>query len=86
VDAHESFGLAHTATLGYMLQDRDHFLRGQLRSEEGGALAFGKPILTDIAVKEAVLLLFTVAIADREISLSPEAVFGAGGILAAEPG
>jgi hypothetical protein len=54
--------------------------------EEGGTLAFGKPILTDIAVKETVLLSFTVAIADREISPFPEAVLGAGGILAAELG
>jgi hypothetical protein len=69
-----------------MLQDRNHFLRGQMCPEEGGTLAFGKPILTDIAVKETVLLSFTVAIADREISPFPEAVLGAGGILAAELG
>jgi len=47
-----------------MLQDRNHLLRGQMRSEEGGALAFGKSVLADVAVKEAVLLLFAVAVAD----------------------
>jgi hypothetical protein len=84
--AHESLGLARAATLGYMFQDRGHLLRGQMRSEEGGTLSFGKPGLADVAVKEAVLLLFAVAIADREVSGITDTVFGAGGILAAEAG
>jgi ribosomal protein S5 len=61
-----------------------------MRSEEGGPLAFGKPLLADVAVKEAVqeavLLLFAVAVADREVPHNTEGVFGAGGILAAEAG
>jgi hypothetical protein len=55
--------------------------------EERGTLAFGKSGLADIAVKEAMLLvLFAVAVADREVAPVTEAVFGAVGILTTEAG
>jgi hypothetical protein len=75
--AYESLSLAYAATLVYVLQDRDDFLCWQLRSKEGSPLAFGKSVLANVAVKEAVLLSFTVAVADREISPAADAVFGA---------
>jgi hypothetical protein len=70
-----------------MLQDRNYLLSvcGQLRSEEGSPFAFGKSGFADVALKEAVLVLFTIAIADREVFSTTDTVFfGAVGILAAE--
>jgi hypothetical protein len=86
VHTHESLGLAHAATLGDMFQDRDYLLGGQLRSEEGSPFAFGKSSFADVAVKEVVLVLFTVAVADREVFPTTDTVVGAVGILAAEAG
>jgi hypothetical protein len=54
--------------------------------EERGTLAFGKPSLANVAVKEAMLVLFTVAVADREIAPVTDTELRAVGILAAEAG
>jgi hypothetical protein len=84
VDADESLGLADPVALDRVLQDGGRLLRRQTRVKQGRALAFGKAGLAGLAVKQAGLLEFAVAVADREISGVTPAVERAMGILAAE--
>jgi hypothetical protein len=86
VDAHEPLGLTDAAPLGEMLQDGGGLLPGQMRAEQGGALALGEPIATGAASEEADGVALAVVAADGEVFPAPDTVIGAFGIQAAEPG
>jgi hypothetical protein len=84
MDAHEPLGLSDPVTLDEMVEDGNHFFRGQAGVREGRALAFGESGLAGIAIEQSDLLMFSVAVANREVAgvtLSVERAFG---ILAAE--
>jgi hypothetical protein len=84
VDSDEAFSLADPIAFGQVLQDGDRLLLWQARVEQGRALAFGETGLAGLAVKESDLLMFAVAIADREIAGVALAVDRAVVVLAAE--
>lgn len=86
MNADEPLGLADPIALDQMREDRDGLLGGQVRVEQGSALAFGEASLAGVAVKQANVVVFAVSIADREVAGVALAVERALGVLAAEAG
>jgi hypothetical protein len=84
VDSDEAFGLADPIALDQMLEDGDDFFGRQTGVGEGSALAFGEAGLAGVAVEQSDLLMFAVAVADREIAGIPLTMERAVGILTAE--
>jgi hypothetical protein len=84
VDSDQPLGLADPVTLDQMLQDGDHFFGGQTGMRQRSALAFGESGLASVAVEQSDLLMFAVAVADREIAGVSLTVERAVGILTAE--
>jgi hypothetical protein len=68
MDPGESFGLADPAAFGQVLEDGDRRLLRQTTVEQRRPLAFGEASLAGLAVKQPDLLVFAVAIADREVA------------------
>jgi hypothetical protein len=66
--AGEPFGLPDPIAFDEVLQDRDRFLLGQAAMKQGSALAFREACLARLAVKEPDLLMFAVAVTDREVT------------------
>jgi hypothetical protein len=56
VDTDESLGLAGPIALDEMFEDRDGLLRGQVRVEQGRALALGEASLAGLTVEQSDLL------------------------------
>jgi hypothetical protein len=84
VDPDQAFGLSDAAALGEVLQHRAHFLSGEVGVEQGRALALGEAVFAGVAVEQADVVAFAVAVANREVSRIALAEAGAIGILAAE--
>jgi len=84
VDSNEAFGLADSTAFDQVFQDGDGLLLWQAGVEQGRALAFGEACLAGLAVEESDLLMFAVAIADREVAGVASGVERALGVLAAE--
>jgi hypothetical protein len=84
MDPDQAFGLADPVTFDQMLEDGDHFLRGEAGVGQGSALALGEPGPAGIAVEQPDLSMFAVAVADREIAGVSSAVERASGVLATE--
>jgi hypothetical protein len=84
VDSDEPLGLSDSVTLDQMLEDGDHFLRGQTGVRQRSTLAFGESGLASVAVEQSDRLMLTVAVADREIASVSLTVERAVGILTAE--
>jgi hypothetical protein len=80
----EPAGLADTAPLGDVLQDRFDLLRGQPSVEQGRPLPLGEAGLAGPTAEHSPLLARAVSAGHREISGPPLAMFGAVGIQAAE--
>jgi hypothetical protein len=84
MDTHEPFGLTDPVAFDQVLQDGDRLFRGQTRVEQRRALAFREAGLAGVTVEQSNLLMFAIAIADREVSGVALAVERTVGILAAE--
>jgi hypothetical protein len=84
VDIDQASGLSDAAALGEVLEHGAGFLLGQVGVEQRCALALGEAVLAGVAVEQADVILFAVAVADGEIPGVALAVGGAIGILAAE--
>jgi hypothetical protein len=84
VDPHQAFGLADAAPLLEVLEDGGGLLLGQMRTEQGGALAFGETIAAGATSEEADRGVLAVASGDGEVFAAPDAVIGTLGIQAAE--
>ena len=83
--AGEPFGLPDPIALDHVLQDREGFVLRQARVEQRCALAFGEACLAGVAVEQPDLLMFAVAVTNREVAGAALAVEGTSRILAAEP-
>jgi hypothetical protein len=84
LDPHQAFGLADAAPLLEVLEDGGGLLLGQMRTEQGGALAFGETIAAGATSEEADRGVLAVASGDGEVFAAPDAVIGTLGIQAAE--
>ncbi len=80
----KSAGLADTAPLGDVIENRFGLLRWKPRVEERSSLSLGKAGLADAATEHASLFMSAVAAGHGQISGSLFAVLGAVGIQAAE--
>jgi hypothetical protein len=69
-----------------MLEERDGFVLGQFRAEQGRSFPLGEPVAAGAAVEQPVLLLLAVPAADRQVAGPTLAVVGASLVLAAEAG
>jgi hypothetical protein len=86
VDLDQAFGLADAATLVQVREDRVGFLGAQMRSIHRRALPLGKPELACAALEKSISLVPAVEAMDAKIARVSLAIFGAGGVLAAERG
>jgi hypothetical protein len=84
VDPHQAFGLADATPLLEVLEDGGGLLPGQMRTEQGGASAFGEAIAAGAASEEADRGVLAVATGDGEVFAAADAVIGTSGIQAAE--
>jgi hypothetical protein len=84
VDLDQAFGLANAATLVQVREDRVGFLGTQMRSIHRRALTLGKPEFARAALEKSISFVPAVEAMDAKIAQASLAVFGAGGILAAE--
>src|SRR5438270_10220541 len=82
----EPAGLADSASLGDVLQDRLDLPRRQPRVEQGRPLPLGEAALAGGAAEHAPRLVGAVAARHGQVSGAPLAVLGAAGIQAAEAG
>jgi hypothetical protein len=87
MDPHQPLGLADAAAVGDVLQDGDGLLLGQVRAEQGRALAFGEPDTARTASEEPDRRGgLAVVTGDGEVFAPSDAMIGALGIQAAEHG
>jgi hypothetical protein len=84
MDTDEPLGLTDPIPFDQVLEDGDDLLRGQAGVGKRGALAFGEARLAGVAVEQSDVLVFAVAIADREVAGVTPTMEPAVGILAAE--
>ncbi len=84
MDTDEAFGLTDPVAFDQVLKDREGFFRGEAGVEQRRALAFREAGLTGLAVEQADLLMFAVAIADGEVARIALTVERTSRILAAE--
>ena len=84
VDIDQASGLSDAAAFGEVLEHGAGLLLGQVGVKQRGALALGEAVLADVAVEQPDVVLFAVAVADREVCGVAVAVEGAVRILAAE--
>jgi hypothetical protein len=84
MDADEPLGLTDPVAFDQMFQDGDRLRRGQARVEQRRALALGEARLARFAAEQADLLVFAVAISDREVAGVASAVERTAVIPAAE--
>jgi hypothetical protein len=68
VHAGESFGLTDPVAFDQMMQDREGRLWGQAAIKQRSPLAFREAGLARLAREQPNLLVFAVAIADREVA------------------
>jgi hypothetical protein len=74
VGPHEPAGLADATPFVQVLQDRDGFLLGQVRAEQGRALALGGATATGAALQDPVLFLGATPAVDAEVVAAAAAV------------
>jgi hypothetical protein len=86
VDPDEPLGLADAATLGDVRQQVGDLLAGQVRSEQGRALALGEAGLAGATAEHATRLSGPVTAGLGQVSGVTFAVIGTGRIQAAETG
>jgi hypothetical protein len=84
VDLDEASSLPNAAALGEVLEHGAGLLLGQVGVEKRCALALGEAVLADVAVEQADVVGFAVAVANGEVSRVASAEQGASGVLAAE--
>jgi hypothetical protein len=84
VDLDQASGLSDAATLGEVLEDGAGLLVGQMGVEQGRALALGEAVLAGVAVEQADVVCFAIAVANGEVCGVALAEEGTIGILAAE--
>src|SRR5262249_15858119 len=84
VDTDEALGLADAATFAGVLEHGAGLVVGQVRMEQGRALALGEALFAAVAVEQPDMVLLAVAGADGEVAGTSMAVEGALGVLAAE--
>jgi hypothetical protein len=84
MDPDEAFGLTDAVAFDQMLEDGDHFFRGEAGVGQWRPLAFGESGPAGVAVEQTDLLMSAVAVADREIADVSLAVERAFGVLATE--
>jgi len=84
MDTDEAFGLTNPVAFDQVLEDREGFPRREAGVEQRRALAFREAGLTGLAVEQADLLMFAVAITDGEVARVASAVERTNRILAAE--
>ena len=68
VDLDQPSGGPDSVSLVEVFQEGECLLRGQLRAEEGGSLAFGEASLATPTVEEATLLVLAIASTNGEVS------------------
>jgi hypothetical protein len=81
---HEPPGLADTAPLVEVLQERDRLLLGPVRTEQRRPLALGGPAAAGAALQDPVLLAGAAAAVDAEVVATAPAVVGAVRVQATE--
>jgi len=86
VDAHEPLGLTDPAALGDVPEHGRGLLLGQMGMEQRRALALGEAIAAGATAEEADRVALAVMAADGEVFSATDAMIGALGIQAAEPG
>jgi hypothetical protein len=84
MDADKAFSLTDSVAFDQMLENGDHFFRGEARVGQWRSLAFGESGLAGIAVEQSDLLMLPVSVTDREVAGFALTVKRAFGILAAE--
>jgi hypothetical protein len=67
-----------------MLEERDGFVLGQFRAEQGRPFPLGEPVATGTAVEQPMFLLPAIPAANRQIADPPLAVIRAIRVLTAE--
>ena len=84
VDADQASGFSYATSFVDVVENGDNRLVGQLRSEEGRALAFREPGLAGRAAEHASRLIWPIAIAHAEVADAAFTEVGTRGFLAAE--
>jgi hypothetical protein len=81
IDSAQACGLADAAAVLEVPEDVQSLLVWQAGAEQGGTFAFGEADLAGAAGEHAALLAGTIAEADAEVALAPQAVIGTVGVL-----
>jgi hypothetical protein len=84
VDSDQATGLADTATLLQMLEDREGLVFVELAAIQDAAFAFGEAFLAGAAGEDTTAVVGSVVEGDAEVVQAAAAVVGTLGILAAE--
>jgi hypothetical protein len=79
-------GRPHAAPLGEVVEEREGFVVGQFRAEQGRPFPLREPVAAGAAVEQTMLLLFAVSATDRQVTVPTLAVVEASLVLAAEAG
>jgi hypothetical protein len=82
----EPGGRPHAAPLIEMLEERDGFVLGQFRAEQGRPSPLGETVATSAAIEQTMLPLLAVPATNRQVADPALAVIGAFLALAAEAG
>jgi hypothetical protein len=84
IDAGQPSRLADATTVLQVLEDSEGLLVGQPAAKQSGAFAFGEAGLARAAGEQASLLARTVAEAEAEVALTPQAIIRTVGVLTTE--